>query len=306
MAKKKKQEKGLKSANKKASEKPIAKKSSKKSGSKSTKKSEIEKKPISSKRSSKEKNKAQKKDKTRKIKTPTNKKKKTVDTKIKTTSDKPKTEKNTKASQYNTQTIQTSIPTSKQPDSAKQQTATNRNKNKDFNLIEEVLTELNLKSTHSPAFIAKQKAKLEELRDTLLDQMADVAHDSLRAASENGGGAAFGQHMGDAGSEAYERDFALSLLSQEQDSLYEINEALRRIEMGTYGMCEKSGKPIPKERLEAIPWARYTVECQKSLEKTNPRRNRWESTPQFMDSLESEEETEEEDSDDESRLKNKE
>lgn len=133
--------------------------------------------------------------------------------------------------------------------------------------------------------------------------MADVAHDSLRAASEGGGGAAFGQHMGDAGSDAYERDFALSLLSQEQDSLYEINEALKRIELGTYGMCEKSGQEIPRSRLEAIPWARYTVACQAEMEKANARKNRWDSTPQFMDSIESDEESEEEESDEDSRNK---
>ncbi len=69
------------------------------------------------------------------------------------------------------------------------------------------------------------------------------------------------------GSDAYDRDFALSLLSQEQDALYEIEEALKRIEGGTYGMCEMSGKPIAHARLEAIPFARFTVECQSQIEK---------------------------------------
>src|SRR6266436_5872450 len=73
---------------------------------------------------------------------------------------------------------------------------------------------------------------------------------------------AFGMHQADAGSDAYDRDFALSLLSQEQDALYEIDQALKRIELGTYGKCEMSGKPIPHARLEAIPFARFTVECQ--------------------------------------------
>ena len=74
-------------------------------------------------------------------------------------------------------------------------------------------------------------------------------------------------HQADAGSDAYDRDFALSLLSQEQDALYEIDEALKRIELGTYGICEMSAKPIPHARLEAIPFARFTVECQSQLEK---------------------------------------
>jgi RNA polymerase-binding transcription factor DksA len=76
-------------------------------------------------------------------------------------------------------------------------------------------------------------------------------------------------HQADAGSDAYDRDFALSLLSQEQDALYEIDQALKRIELGTYGVCEMSGKQIPRARLEAIPFARFTVECQSQLEKQN-------------------------------------
>jgi RNA polymerase-binding transcription factor DksA len=76
-------------------------------------------------------------------------------------------------------------------------------------------------------------------------------------------------HQADAGSDAYDRDFALSLLSQEQDALYEIDQALKRIELGTYGICEMSGKPISHARLEAIPFARFTVECQSQLEKQN-------------------------------------
>jgi DnaK suppressor protein len=74
-------------------------------------------------------------------------------------------------------------------------------------------------------------------------------------------------HQADAGSDAYDRDFALNLLSQEQDALYEIEEALKRVDAGTYGICEMSGKPIPQARLEAIPFARFTVECQTQIEK---------------------------------------
>ena len=51
--------------------------------------------------------------------------------------------------------------------------------------------------------------------------------------------------------------------------MYEIDEALKRIELGTYGTCEMSGKPINKERLEAIPFARFTVECQSQIERQN-------------------------------------
>src|SRR6266699_3624173 len=118
-------------------------------------------------------------------------------------------------------------------------------------------------------FVRQQKEKLLQLRDAMVDSMAGVAQDTLRSRAEGSEASAFGMHQADAGSDAYDRDFALSLLSQEQDALYEIDEALKRIEVGTYGKCEMSGKPIPHARLEAIPFARFTVECQSQLEKQN-------------------------------------
>ncbi len=118
-------------------------------------------------------------------------------------------------------------------------------------------------------FTQSQKEKLLQLRDAMVDSMAGVAKDNLRSRAEGSEASAFGMHQADAGSDAYDRDFALSLLSQEQDALYEIDQALKRIELGTYGICEMSGKPIVHARLEAIPFARFTVECQSQLEKQN-------------------------------------
>ena len=118
-------------------------------------------------------------------------------------------------------------------------------------------------------FTRQQKEKLLQLRDAMVDSMAGVAQDTLRTRAEGSESSAFGMHQADAGSDAYDRDFALSLLSQEQDALYEIDQALKRIELGTYGVCEMSGKAIPHARLEAIPFARFTVECQSQLEKQN-------------------------------------
>src|SRR6516162_8216820 len=120
---------------------------------------------------------------------------------------------------------------------------------------------------HLPIFLRKQKSKLLQLRDSLLDSMMGVSRDTLRSRAEGSEASAFGMHQADAGSDAYDRDFALSLLSQEQDALYEIEEALKRVDAGTYGICEMSGKQIPHARLEAIPFARFTVECQTQIEK---------------------------------------
>ena len=130
-----------------------------------------------------------------------------------------------------------------------------------------VLLGLNHRERKLDPFIRKQKEKLLQLRDAMVDSMAGVAQGTLRSRAEGSEASAFGMHQADAGSDAYDRDFALSLLSQEQDALYEIDEALKRIELGTYGKCEMSGKSIPRARLEAIPFARFTVECQSQLEK---------------------------------------
>jgi len=130
-----------------------------------------------------------------------------------------------------------------------------------------VLLGLNHREKKLDPFVRQQKQKLLQLRDAVVDSMAGVAQGTLRSRAEGSEASAFGMHQADAGSDAYDRDFALSLLSQEQDALYEIDEALKRIEVGTYGKCEMSGKPIPRARLEAIPFARFTVECQSQLEK---------------------------------------
>ncbi|MFN2476726.1 MAG: TraR/DksA family transcriptional regulator [Chthoniobacterales bacterium] len=118
-------------------------------------------------------------------------------------------------------------------------------------------------------FTQGQRDKLLQLRDAMVDSMAGTAQDTLRSRAEGSEASAFGMHQADAGSDAYDRDFALSLLSQEQDALYEIDQALKRIDLGTYGVCEMSGKSIGHARLEAIPFARFTVECQSQLEKQN-------------------------------------
>ncbi len=116
------------------------------------------------------------------------------------------------------------------------------------------------------AFVAKQRQRLLDLRDELINSMYGVTRDSLRSGGSEGGESA-GNDEADVGSDAYDRDFALSVLAKEQDALYEIEEALKRIQRGTYGVCGISGKKILQARLEAIPFARLTVECQAAWEK---------------------------------------
>jgi len=115
---------------------------------------------------------------------------------------------------------------------------------------------------------AKFYQRLLELRDQLLRQMNGLAKESAQEM------AGYSLHMADSGTDNFDRDFALSLLSSDQDAIYEIEEALKRIEKNTYGICELTGKPIPKSRLEAIPWTRFTVQAQAQLEREGALRQR--------------------------------
>jgi DnaK suppressor protein len=109
---------------------------------------------------------------------------------------------------------------------------------------------------------------LLDLRDRLLSQMSGLAKESTEEINS------YSLHMADSGTDNFDRDFALSLLSSDQDAIYEIEEALKRIEKGTYGICELTGKSIPRARLDAIPWTRFTVEAQMQLEKEGALRQR--------------------------------
>jgi len=115
---------------------------------------------------------------------------------------------------------------------------------------------------------AKYYSRLMELREQLARQMDGLAKES---AQEMPG---YSLHMADSGTDNFDRDFALSLLSSDQDAIYEIEEALKRIEKNTYGVCELTGKPIPQKRLEAIPWTRFTVQAQAQLEREGALRQR--------------------------------
>jgi RNA polymerase-binding transcription factor DksA len=114
---------------------------------------------------------------------------------------------------------------------------------------------------------------LIELRNQLNDGLVERTEETLKRLSRDDAGdvSAYSQHLADAGTENFERDFALSILSSEQETLYEIEEAIKRIKSGNYGVCEITGKPIARDRLKAIPFARYSVEGQVELEKQRRR-----------------------------------
>lgn len=117
--------------------------------------------------------------------------------------------------------------------------------------------------------LKKYKDLLWELRDRIIEEIAFLSGDNVNSSASsssrdierNGGDAA------DQGAVNFDREFALNLMSTEQDVVYEIDEALQRVEDGTYGVCEMSGDLIEKERLQVIPYARYSVTAKMEMER---------------------------------------
>lgn len=111
---------------------------------------------------------------------------------------------------------------------------------------------------------------LNHYRELLQQKRAEILHDveSLQADAQNStGGSISYEHMADAGSDNFEQEFTLGLVETERKLLREIDEALLRIQAGTYGVCLERGIPITRERLDAKPWARYCIEVAREREK---------------------------------------
>ncbi len=120
----------------------------------------------------------------------------------------------------------------------------------------------------------KNYKALIELRDHVSEGLALHTADTLKRSSKDDSGdlSGYGQHMADAGTDTFDRDFALSLVSNEQEALYEIEEAIQRIFDGTYGTCEITGEAIDKERLLAVPFTRFSLQGQRELERNRRRK----------------------------------
>jgi len=110
---------------------------------------------------------------------------------------------------------------------------------------------------------------LLDLRQHVSDELDLHTSDTLQHAPRDEGDRKL---ESDAGTDAFDRDFALSLVSNEQEALNEVEEAILRIKQGTYGVCEVTGKTISKERLAAVPFARYSIEGQAEFEKNQRRK----------------------------------
>jgi len=109
---------------------------------------------------------------------------------------------------------------------------------------------------------------LLQKRWEILQNVHEIEGETLRKSRLDASGdlSSMPIHMADLGTDNFQQEFSLGLMDSERRLLVEIDDALRRIEAGTYGICEGTGKPIAKARLEAQPWARYSVEYAKMIE----------------------------------------
>ena len=126
------------------------------------------------------------------------------------------------------------------------------------------------------------KKQLKEQLNRLLDlgtrvtgEILSINRDSLSQNERD-------PSLSDQGTDTFDREFALNQLSSEQDILFEIDEAIRRIENGTYGICEMTNEPINIERLETLPYVRHSIKAQSELEKGHHRYRPFGSTMHGM------------------------
>ena len=125
------------------------------------------------------------------------------------------------------------------------------------------------KSALSAADIKRFQQKLLEKRREIVGDVTEMEGEVLKKSRLDASGdlSSMPIHMADIGTDNYQQEFALGLMDSERKLLREIDDALQRIKDGKYGICEGTGKPISKARLEAQPWARYCLEYARMLEK---------------------------------------
>jgi DnaK suppressor protein len=129
------------------------------------------------------------------------------------------------------------------------------------------------KTRLSPADMERFQQLLLQKRREILGNVSEIEGEALRKSRLDASGdlSSMPIHMADLGTDNFEQEFSLDLMDSERRLLVEIEDALGRIEAGVYGICEGTGKPISKARLEAQPWARYSVEYTKLMEEGRTR-----------------------------------
>ena len=118
------------------------------------------------------------------------------------------------------------------------------------------------------------RARLQDERRRVVEAIENLQRESSGSLADETGelNPGFDQHPGDVATELFDRELEYTLQDGEQALLARIDRALGRIDDGTYGKCERCGKDIPEERLEARPWAELDIDCQREVERAVGRR----------------------------------
>lgn len=132
-----------------------------------------------------------------------------------------------------------------------------------------------VQETEAPEIKAKTPFNKEQLdhykqilirkRAELIGDVSTMEHEALRGSS--GSLSNLPQHIAEQGTDAFDQSLSLDLAAADRKLIKEIEDALKRIAEGTYGVCELTGKPIKADRLEELPWARYTIDAARMLER---------------------------------------
>jgi len=106
-------------------------------------------------------------------------------------------------------------------------------------------------------------------KEAIVDDIKHISEDTLKKSQKDAAGdiSGYTYHMADVATDTYDREFSLGLASSDRELLYEFDDALKKIEEGTFGICEQCKSLITKIRLRAIPQARFCVKCQEKKEK---------------------------------------
>lgn len=122
--------------------------------------------------------------------------------------------------------------------------------------------------TMDETLMAKLRTDLERRRADIQNQLAGLTGEvQTLSVDENDEGSGLSNHPADTGSDLAEQERLLTVSQDLGENLAAIDSALQRMDDGTYGICQRCGKPINPERLEAFPWVEYDIECQAIVER---------------------------------------
>jgi len=131
------------------------------------------------------------------------------------------------------------------------------------------LEEHKLKKKFNKKELEYFKKLILKIKEKMLDDIKHISEDTLKKSQKDAAGdiSGYTYHMADVATDTYDREFSLGLASNERQSLYELDEAIKKIEEGTFGICEECKSLITKTRLKVVPFTRLCVKCQEKKEK---------------------------------------